>query len=210
MKKSSSYFKYTRTLHLPWSLGISSDDKILPNTLNFANKQVVVTEKMDGENTSMYNDHIHARSVDSKHHPSRNWVKALHGEIAHKIPPGWRICGENMFATHSIPYYQLDSYFYVFSIWDQDNFCLSWEDTVSYTNKLGLSIPPILYIGLWDERKIRSLEINTESSEGYVVRISDKFHYDDYSANCAKFVRQNHVQSDEHWMHQSIVPNQLK
>ena len=35
-------------------------------------KQVIVTEKMDGENTSMYRHRIHARSIDSLPHPSRD------------------------------------------------------------------------------------------------------------------------------------------
>jgi len=44
-------------------------------------REVVVTEKMDGENTTMYCDNIHARSIDGRHHPSRDWVKMTVGEI---------------------------------------------------------------------------------------------------------------------------------
>lgn len=47
----------------------------------FLGQEVVVTEKIDGENTTMYPDHIHARSLDSNHHPSRNIVKQLHGQV---------------------------------------------------------------------------------------------------------------------------------
>jgi len=46
--------KYPRTPHLPWSPGASSDDVRHLNIDHFKNKQVVVTEKMDGENTSLY------------------------------------------------------------------------------------------------------------------------------------------------------------
>ena len=88
-------------------------------------REVVVTEKLDGENTTMYTDYIHARSLDSHHHPSRDWVKQLHGEIGYKIPVGWRVCGENMYARHSIVYYDLTTYFYGFSIWDETNTALS-------------------------------------------------------------------------------------
>lgn len=105
------WVKYPRTYHLPWSCSISNDDRILHDLSCFQNRRVIVTEKMDGENTTMYRDHIHARSVDSRNHPSRNWVKNLWGRLSHDIPSGWRICGENLFATHSISYSNLQSYF---------------------------------------------------------------------------------------------------
>ena len=82
----NAYFKYPRTFHFAWSEGLSDDDKMLPSSTIFSGKKVVVTEKLDGENTTLYSDHIHARSIDSKHHPSRNWVKVLHGNIKHEIP----------------------------------------------------------------------------------------------------------------------------
>ena len=77
--------KYPRSPHLPWSEGGTSDDAYLFDTDHFAGKEVVITEKMDGENTSMYRDGIHARSIDGRHHPSRDWVKALHGTICLEI-----------------------------------------------------------------------------------------------------------------------------
>lgn len=54
----------------------------------------------------------------SRYTPSRDWIKALHGQIAHEIPEGWRLCGENLYARHSIAYDALPSYFTLFSIWD--------------------------------------------------------------------------------------------
>src|SRR5829696_5384608 len=92
-------------------------------------REVVVTEKLDGENTTMYADGLHARSLDSAHHPSRAWVKALQGRIGPGIPAGWRVCGENLYARHSIPYEDLDSWFYGFSVWDGED-CLDWDRTV--------------------------------------------------------------------------------
>jgi hypothetical protein len=99
--------KYPRTPHLPWSPGASSDDVFLIDTQMFMGKSVVITEKMDGENTTLYPDHLHARSLDSRHHPSRTWVKQWHQTLAHDIPQGWRICGENLYAQHSVSYTQL-------------------------------------------------------------------------------------------------------
>jgi len=117
----SNYYKYPRTPHLPWSPGVSADDITQFSLLSFEGADVVVTEKMDGENTSLYRDHSHARSLDSIHHSSRDWLKQWHGTFAHNIPLGWRICGENLFARHSVRYDHLASYFYGFSIWDDTN-----------------------------------------------------------------------------------------
>jgi hypothetical protein len=41
--------KYPRTWHLPWSESESSDDVWLTDTKHFEGKEVVVTEKLDGE-----------------------------------------------------------------------------------------------------------------------------------------------------------------
>ena len=67
--------KYPRTPHLPWSPGASQDDVFSLDARHFEGQTVIITEKMDGENTTLYRDYLHARSVDGRHHPSRNWVK---------------------------------------------------------------------------------------------------------------------------------------
>ncbi len=198
--------KYPRTPHLPWSEGTSSDD-IVANLLRAEN--VVVTEKMDGENTTMYADGLHARSVDGRHHPSRDWVKRLHAAIAYKIPKGYRICGENLFAEHSIRYEALPSYFLVFSVWAGDT-CLSWNDTISLISEIGLLHVPVLYQGPYTEEPLRNLSIDEATCEGYVVRNSQAFCKDAFSENIAKWVRPHHVQTDEHWMTKQVVPNGLK
>ncbi|MEZ5323717.1 MAG: RNA ligase family protein [Verrucomicrobiales bacterium] len=204
-------YKYPRTPHLPWSLGGTSDDAYLFDTTHFDGTEVVVTEKMDGENTSLYRDRMHARSLDSQNHPSRNWVKAMHGAICHEIPEGWRICGENVYARHSIAYDSLDSYFYVFSVWDDTNSCLSWQETCEWATLLGLpTVPVLLESAEWNEEIVRNLEIDTATQEGYVVRRSDAFAYDDFRISLAKWVRKGHVQTDQHWMHSEIIPNRMR
>ncbi|WP_234976450.1 RNA ligase family protein [Vibrio quintilis] len=203
--------KYPRTPHLPWSRGATDDDVFQRRLSCFSGKEVVVTEKMDGENTTIYRDYIHARSMDSLFHPSRTWVKALQGRIGWQIPEGWRICGENMYAKHSIAYHDLTSYFLAFSVWDQDNWCLSWSESVAFLERLGLQTPPVLYQGIWCEATIREIQqgLDTRTQEGYVVRLADAFHYDDFSRSVAKWVRRNHVSTGEHWMKAEIVPNGL-
>ncbi|RXE86271.1 MULTISPECIES: RNA ligase family protein [Pseudoalteromonas] len=201
--------KYPRTPHLVWSKGITSDDVRCANTEHFKNKQVVVTEKMDGENTTLYADYLHARSLDSRFHPSRSWVKALQAQIGLKIPKGWRICGENLYAKHAIHYQKLPSYFLAFSVWNASNECLSWDDSQAIFNELGLHNPKVLYRGAWCEKTIKSIVVDTNLQEGYVVRVADAFHYDEFVNCVAKWVRSDHIVSDKHWMHSVITPNKL-
>ncbi|GED56575.1 RNA ligase family protein [Brevibacillus formosus] len=203
--------KYPRTFHLPWSRSRTDDDKILRTVGHFEGKEVVVTEKLDGENTTLYRNHIHARSLDSKDHASRHWVKMLHGTISFHIPEGWRICGENVYALHSIYYEHLTSYFYVFSIWNENNECLSWDETVEWAELLGLETAPVLYRGIWSEETVKSCYTKQSvfggEQEGYVVRLTERFSYEDFKQSAAKFVRKNHVQTDQHWLSKPVVPN---
>lgn len=192
--------KYPRTLHLPWSLGRTDDDKTLSNIDHFKSMDIVVTEKLDGENTTLYSDYSHARSIDSKHHPSRDWVKNLQYQIGWMIPHNWRICGENMYAAHSIKYDKLTSFFYVFSVWNSENQCLSWSDTVKFCEELNLKTVPVLYEGAWPDDFSNLLKpAFSNEPEGYVIRNADSFSYEDFSLNMAKYVRENHVQTDSNW-----------
>ena len=209
----SQRYKYPRIPHLSFSPGVGFDDLKLDRDRDrlFADCQIVVTEKLDGENTTLYQDYIHARSLDGRHHPSRAWVKALHASIGRDIPQGWRICGENLYARHSIAYENLSSYFYLFSIWDRDNYCLNWAQTQEWAQMLDLELPKVIYQGVWDKAKIKAIanNIDPEICEGFVVRKVDKFHYNDFAQNMAKWVRPHHVQTDEHWMYREVIPNKL-
>ena len=208
--RSIMFIKYPRTHHLPWSPGATDDDKILNDLSCFNGKRVIVTKKMDGENTTMYSNHIHARSLDSKGGIDRDWCKTLWATFAHNIPEDWRICGENLWATHSIHYTDLPSYFMGFSIWDEANICLGWDDTLQWFQMLGIEPVPIMYDFIWDEGKIRKIHTElSDNDEGFVVRNADRFHYDGFQHNVVKYVRKDHVQTDSHWRTQSFVPNVL-
>lgn len=203
-------FKYPRTLHLPWSPGITSDDVRHVDASCFEGKNVIVTEKMDGENTTMYSDYIHARSITSQGHASRDWVKNLHARLRFQIPVGFRVCGENLYARHSIPYEELASYFYLFSVWNEQNKCLSWSDTIAWSLKLEVPHPKVLYEGKWNEKLIKNLSVDNTLCEGYVVRLSEEFEYDNFAQSTAKWVRSDHLQTDGDWKHKKVIPNKLK
>jgi hypothetical protein len=202
--------KYPRTYHLPFSLGVTSDDKVLKNTGAFIEKEVVITIKMDGESTTLYKDGFHARSIDSRHHPSRDWLARFHSTIAHEIPDGYRICGENLYARHSVVYTDLPSYFMGFSVWNGD-VSLNWDDTVEFFELLGIVSVPVIYRGQFDEQYLIDLGKNfdTVNNEGFVVRLASAFNYQDFGTSVAKWVREKHVQTGEHWMHSAVLPNGL-
>jgi len=208
-----NYVKYPRTYHLPWSDGMNEDDRMMPSIIGFQNQEVVVTEKLDGENTSMYRDHIHARSIDSGNHNSRNWVKNFWSSISYEIPEGWRICGENLYAVHSLKYEPLYSYFFGFSVWTDKNVCLSWEETLEWFDLLGIIPVPVLYRGPFDKNKIESLwtPYDYDRKEGYVVRVAGEINYGQFREKVGKFVRANHVNTAKHWFHgQRIERNSLR
>jgi hypothetical protein len=212
--------KYPRTWHLPWSPGATDDDRILATTDHWNGKQVVITEKMDGENTTLYRDYIHARSLDYNPHPSRDRVKALWGSIQSEIPDGYRVCAENLTAVHSIPYDGLPSVLLVFSIWNGLT-CLSWAETKEWVSLLSMATGvqlhtvPVLWEGEWspeamDEIRTRvwlKAKMSRPAVEGYVVRPADSFHMREFSDAVGKYVRAQHVQTHGHWMRQKLEFN---
>lgn len=200
---------YPRTPHLPWSPGVAGDDVRAADLSGFAGREVVVTEKLDGENTTLYADGLHARSLDSAHHPSRAWVKALQARIGHAVPAGWRVCGENVFARHSLAYDALDGYFYGFSVWDGHGWCLDWDRTVVFLRGLGVPVPRVLWRGVFDERALRRLRVDTARQEGYVVRTVEGFPAAEFGRRVAKWVRAAHVRTGTHWVHAAVTPNGL-
>lgn len=226
--------KYPRTFNFPWSGSNSSDDVWWKDSSNFEGKEVVILEKIDGENTNIYPDgFVHARSLDTAHHPSRSWVKQYASTFAYDIPQGWKICGENVFAWHSIFYTDLPTYFFVFAIVNEQNQCLSWQEVEEWCCILKLHTVPVIYRGIWDEKKVRSLwqgqgafptyQVTRDlempkfpedfapcEAEGYVARLASSFHIKTFSQNVAKMVRKNHVQTDQNWMLRPVLPNLLK
>lgn len=209
------YIKYPRTYHLPFSNCITEDDRVLRDCSQFNGKRVVITEKMDGENTTIYKDYIHARSLKRlESHPSRNWVKNLQSQVGWELPEGWRLCGENLFSKHSIFYNNLKSYLYLFSIWNNQNICLPWKETCEYADILGLTTVPVLYDGIWDEEFVKNelvSKLDIDKQEGFVVRLYDEYPYSKFRTSIAKYVRINHNMLTNHnWKNKPVIENQLQ
>jgi hypothetical protein len=205
------YYKHPRTPHLPWSQSATKDDRILDSVDHFYQmEEVVVTEKLDGENFTFYRDYCHARSIDSGRHESRSLMKQLQATIGPSIPWNMRLCGENMTAVHSIRYDRLPSYFLAHSVWGGEA-CASWDNFIDWCARLGVHLVPVLYRGKFDEEAIQACWTGRSQfgpeQEGYVVRNAHGFLLRDFEQNVGKFVRAGHVQTDQHWMHGPMEKN---
>lgn len=199
-------------MHLPWSPGLQNDDRVMPNLDRLIDEEIVITEKMDGENTNMYRNNIHARSIDSRYHPSRDWVKRFWANnVCFQMPLTDRICGENMYAEHSIRYDNLDSYFYGFSYW-RDDTCLDWDTTLERFEFHNIIPVKELGRGTFSKEGIHQIsrDLDLNHQEGLVIRPVREFTLDEFPYVVGKWVRPNHVQTDDHWMHSAVVPNGLK
>ncbi len=209
--------KFPRTYHLPYSPGVSSDDKVHKKpfpTDRFS--QYIMLEKMDGENTTFGKDYIHARStLGYPPHWSRSFMKAKWDSVRWNIPPQLSIHGENLAGVHSIEYENLSDSFLVFGIRDVErNVFLNWDETLLIVDGFDgalLSVPTIgtlLSEEVNDEKvlmdKFREYQdIVGREVEGFVIRPYDEFRFSEYADVVGKWVRANHVQTDEHWMRSS-------
>jgi hypothetical protein len=200
--------KYPRTYHLPWSPGTTSDDRIATSVDSLVGIDIVITEKLDGSNTSINKDGVYGRShADFTKNPwdVKSWE--IHQRIKSDLSEGVFIFGEGMYGIHSIEYKNLTSYFYVFGVRD-NNVWVPWESVEEYAFLLDLPTVPVLFKG--QVESIKELKDLTESlvsqpsalggqREGIVVRNADMFHNDDFAENVMKWVRKGHVQTDQHW-----------
>jgi len=66
------------------------------------------------------------------------------------------------------------------------------------------------YLTIFDEEFLKNYKFDTETQEGFVIRLAESFKFEDFSTSVAKYVRIGHVQpNEEHWMYSKIIPNIL-
>lgn len=207
--------KYPRTPHLPWSPGGTSDDKRLSSIDNFVGKELLITEKMDGSNVCLTSTNVFARSHSGvPSHASFDLLKAQHAQIKHKIDAGLSVFGEWIYAVHSINYTKLPSYFMIFGVRDDETGeWYSWDLVEELAKDLGFPTVPVLFRGYTSDLEQLTTDLSKNPStcgpekEGVVVRILGAL--EEHTFNMAKYVRKNHVQTDDHWMHKEITKNLL-
>jgi hypothetical protein len=201
--------KYNRTYHLSWSPGATNDDRISDSVNSLLGKEIVITEKLDGENCGMTDKGVYARSHAAfTTSPWSREVRSLHKlSVEDELGDGVYLFGENMEGIHSIEYTNLTSYFYIFGVRD-NNIWVPWDKVEEYSYLLDIPTVPVLFRGVVNtEKELKDLTEKLASQpselgglrEGIVVRSADMFHDDDFAKNVMKWVRKGHVQTDEHW-----------
>ena len=201
--------KYNRSNHLFFfSPNLQNDDRKADSIFPLLNREIIISEKLDGSNTCFTKDFCFGRSHAA---PTNNpWdvkVRELHSILKHSISEGMWLFGEGMEAIHSITYSNLTSVFYLFNI-KYENKWLSWQEVEDYAYLLDIPTVPVLYKGIFKTEKelkdtiIKLAEQPSElggEREGIVIRVADEFDNDNFSTYLQKFVRANHVRTDEHW-----------
>lgn len=210
--------KYGRTYHFPFSPGTTNDDRINFDWWEDISKieTIIHTEKLDGENTCLNKYGVFARSHAAPTiHPWANYLKERWSWMKNDLGD-LEIFGENLYAIHSIEYQDLEEHFYVFGIRYLDMW-LSWEEVEFYASFFGLPTVPVLSEEEPDSEssfETGVLEMVKESSvfdsidsftkeactmEGIVSKNKNEYPVDDFKENVFKYVRKDHVKTDEHW-----------
>lgn len=211
--------KYGRTYHFPFSPGTTSDDRINDAYWQDVGRiaTLIHTEKLDGENNCLNRYGVFARSHAA---PTVSpWTSSLRQRWALiKDDLGdYEIFGENLFAIHSVAYQELDEHFHVFGVREGDQW-LSWEETCFVAAAFDMMTVPVLKTihelpgrAEFEQDVLTlaaapsgygSVDVITGkpcSMEGIVTRNTDGYAVADFQKNVFKYVRKNHVKTDEHW-----------
>jgi hypothetical protein len=211
--------KYPRSLHWPESPTIHKDDKTHDNPESFVGREVVITEKLDGGNTTLWQGEVYARSTSQ---PSNaGWMGMVRKNHAWKTlnsPKCLVFCGEDLMGIHSIEYDAMkeEDTYKVFAIrfvpqehQTGSDLFMSWDAVERLAAPYMLKTVPVLFRGTFNSINEITKWFDTELTkpsdigperEGFVIRWADGFKTSEFSQAVAKYVRPNHVQTDDkHW-----------
>lgn len=177
--------------------------------------ELVITEKCDGSNLTYTAKAVFSRSHSGPPaHGSFDLAKATHGRLRHLISEGISVFCEYCFAVHSIEYGALPSTSLVFGVRDDvAGRWWEWDMVAAQAADLGLPTVPVLFRGaVASAAELEALTTSLSARpsafgghrEGVVVRLAGAFPDARFAQSLGKWVRRDHVTTDEHWMHQSI------
>jgi hypothetical protein len=127
--------------------------------------------------------------------------------------------GEDVFGIHSIEYDKLPDSFFLFHVLERQEANIGtpetagdrfwdWDRVVEFSHQYGLLHVPVLFEGSfssvdeitkWFMDNIHEPSEYGKTREGFVLRLREGFEFDQFGQNACKFVRANHVQTDQHW-----------
>lgn len=135
--------KYGRSLHAQISLGTTSDDRFMPDGYldAFLDQDLVLTEKLDGQNDSFNEVGVYARShaAPTEHAWDKPMVdiwKGIKDDLG-----DLELFGESMYAVHSIEYKELEHHYYLFGV-RQNGLWLSWKEIKEWAELFGFPTVP--------------------------------------------------------------------
>lgn len=182
--------------------------------------ELVITEKCDGGNVTYTREGLYARSHSGPpSHPSFNLAKVTAAQIRYQVPENISVFCEYCYAIHSIEYGALPGYSLVFGVRDDSTLTWwDWDSVGAMAGELGLPTVPELYRGVV-KTELELLKLTTSLAvqgssfrglrEGVVVRRAGSFSDEEFPSALGKWVRPNHVQTDDHWMYQAVRAQRL-
>ena len=202
--------KYCRTFHWPASETVHADDSLSKHANAFIGREIIITEKLDGGNTCLYNGEVYARSTGMPSHDG--WmamVRKHHAWKTHQFP-NIAFYGEDLYGVHSVSYDAIPEAetYYLFAVRVGNTF-LAWQDVETYAKDLNVKTVPVIFRGVMEsidtlttfmqeQRKLPS--VLGPEREGFVIRHPESFQARDFEKHVVKYVRANHVQTeDKHW-----------
>jgi hypothetical protein len=173
---------------------------------------------MDGSNLCLTHEALFARTHSRPpRHPSFDMAKAWWAGVSSRLEPGVSLFGEWLYAAHSIRYTALPGFFLAFTVRDDPTGrWWSWDETGSLAARVGAPTVPELWRGsVPNENALDDLIARLASKpsacggarEGVVVRHLGAF--DHLEKSMAKWVRKDHLQTDDDWPSGPLVRNLL-
>lgn len=205
--------RYGKTPHWPWSQTVHKDDRYHKTPEFFLNRDVIVEEKLDGGNATLFDGKVYARSTGGE--AIQPWFCMAKKHHAWKTlqDTDWMYSGEEIYAKHAIEYGPVleTRTFYLFAV-RNDSIYESWDNIVAHASRLDFGLP------WFEKRRFSSCKEITEffahhqkhpedlknrpitgECEGFVIRNPDKFLVSEFHMNVCKYVRERHIQTDSRW-----------
>ena len=114
---------------------------------------------------------------------------------------------ENLYGVHSIKYNNLTDYIHLIAVCNDGLFTsFSYMGLVSENYKMPV-VPKLFEGTVNSEENLESLinkfmkkpSIYGDEKEGIVIRPQGTFSFEDFDKNVFKYVREDHIQTDENW-----------
>ena len=201
--------KYPRTPYWPYSPAIGRGDAVHADPERFVGRPVVVTEKLDGSNVLIHRGKVHARSVATE--ATHKWMAMVKKHHAWKVTePDVYLYGEDIYGVHSIEYGAVreSETFYAFALRDVTGTFKSVDALARFASDRSIPVVPVLHRGDFSSVNEITTFLRAEHGkesvlggerEGMVIRVAEGFLASGFSLNVCKSVRQDHVQTDQHW-----------